>query len=129
MEKLLTPTTFDSQAHSCPSCGSTKRVTESRPPHVALVCADCRKWFRWIRKGAAKRRRHGKLTLPGIHTKPVQYLETAEAVRPDFAQPSPDLEKRVEKLERASGGYDTLLSILVKVILAAGVLQGKGASQ
>ena len=37
----------------CGRCGSSEYTIEKRPPHVALLCARCGQWLRWIRRRVA----------------------------------------------------------------------------
>jgi hypothetical protein len=47
-------------------------------------------------------------------------------IKPSTSVDTSDLSVRVEKLERSFAGYDEQLGILVRAILSAGVLQGRG---
>jgi hypothetical protein len=109
---------------TCKRCGSSHLFTKIEPPHVALRCRDCNAWQSWISKSKARRFQVNKvrLTVPSK-----TYPQTVERIGPAVVDPS-DLCVRVERLERAFTGYDSQLGILVKAILACGVLQGKGGA-
>jgi hypothetical protein len=55
---------------TCPHCGGLDLFTESRPPHVALVCRSCSRWIRWVRKNRAQ-------TFPAKSAKPSPLLALA----------------------------------------------------
>jgi late competence protein required for DNA uptake (superfamily II DNA/RNA helicase) len=125
-----------SQAHnfphgqnSCKRCGSPDLFIKQQSVHLGLFCRDCGLWQQWVRKSQASRYQREKVPLTAP-LKPIPtpiYPEVGESIGPDVvqisAQPT-DLCARVEKLERAFAGYDSQLTILVRAILNAGVLQG-----
>jgi hypothetical protein len=118
--------------------------------HLALRC-ECGAWLKWVRKSQAHRYQREKVPISApLKTIPVDlsqppkpipvrlseplktipapiYPEVGESIGPDVVsdieQPT-DLCARVERLERAFAGYDSQLGILVRAILACGVLQG-----
>jgi hypothetical protein len=113
---------------SCKSCGSANLIIKLEPPHYALRCQACGTWQSWIRKSEARRVK-ATAESPAFNVAPKPYKPVGESIGPAVVDTSPtNLSARVEKLERAFAGYDLQLGILVKAILSAGVLQGKGGA-
>lgn len=40
-------------AQSCPHCQSDQLYTKLEPPHIALRCAACRSWIKWVKRSEA----------------------------------------------------------------------------
>jgi hypothetical protein len=93
---------------TCKRCGSTELFTRPQGVHTGLFCRECNLWQKWVSKGDARR----------FQTKPKPALATdlqPAAEKVDSCHDS--CARRFEKIERE-------LTILVRAVLACGVLQG-----
>jgi hypothetical protein len=116
---------------SCKRCASDALYVKQQGMHLALLCRQCNLWQQWISKSDARRYQREKVRL-SVPLKPIPtpiYPEVGESIV-DLSQPAShsDLSARVERLERAFAGYDSQLEILVRAVLACGVLQGTGSA-
>lgn len=102
----------------CKRCGSPDLFIRPEGPHLGLFCRPCGLWQKWISKATARRYQN---------TKP--YPEVSERIGPAAAMSeAADLNARMDALERKFNGYDISLNILVRAVLACGVLQGRGGA-
>jgi hypothetical protein len=112
---------------SCKHCGRTDLFLDQRGQHFGYFCRACGRWQgRWVKHSEVRRLRRARERVS-----PKPYQPVLESIGPANFSPATvaeasnaDLAARVEKLERAFAGYDLQLGILVKAILACGVLQG-----
>jgi hypothetical protein len=119
----LAPVVPTSQASpfldTCKRCASPDLFIKAQGPHFGLFCRQCDLWQKWIRKSEA-----GRFKVVKAASKPT-YPEASEQVRADFDSPSDDAHKscheRFEKIERE-------LTVVVRAVLACGVLSGRGAA-
>jgi hypothetical protein len=105
---------------TCKRCASPDLFIKAQGPHFGLFCGQCQLWQKWIRKSEARRFKVVQLAAP----KPTpKYPDAGEHVRADFDSPRDDSHKscseRFEKIERE-------LKVVVRAILACGVLSGSG---
>jgi hypothetical protein len=94
--------------------------------HLALRC-ECGAWLKWVRKSQARRYQADRVRLSAPKPAPTPiYKPVTEQVRANFDSPRGDdshksCAERFEKIERE-------LTVLVRAILACGVIQGKGGT-
>jgi hypothetical protein len=102
----------------CKRCGSPELFIKQQSVHLGLFCRECNLWQQWISKSAARRYQKVQLTEPAQ-----PYPEVGERIGLAVDTPQ-DVIARLERLEKAFAGYDSQLGILVRAILACGVLSG-----
>ena len=120
-----------SQAHnsphgknSCKRCGSDDLFVKQQSVHLGLFCRQCGLWQKWITKSEARRRKAAASRTAVFDVAPtapaVTQLPLSKPVSPSFESHT-DCSARFEKIERE-------LSVVLKAILACGVLQSKGGA-
>jgi hypothetical protein len=113
----LTTQPVNEQAQSCNHCGSTNLLTRKKSIHVELYCGDYQRWIRWIPKSQAA----SYLTKPMIEDSPTLKLVRDQAATSRNHSAHVACSERFERIERE-------LTVLVRAVLACGVLQGKGGA-
>jgi hypothetical protein len=93
--------TVGESTKTCPHCSGIDLFTESRPPHIALVCRSCSRWIRWVPKTQAT----NFPVEPGIEKSPK--LELVPRRESPTATPTPcdhtrQLDLLIESMNRCS---------------------------
>jgi hypothetical protein len=103
----------------CKSCGAESLFLRQTKVHLGVFC-DCGVWQKWAKKSHARRYmlRSTSVRSPAA----VAQLPLAKPPSPPSIENHASCAQRFEKIERE-------LTVLVKAILACGVLQGKGGAQ
>ena len=124
---------FPSTAPSlCPHCGSAELYKRTQPPHIALRCADCERWVRWIPRHEGSIFPSKPVAQPGptLQLVPEPPPKPAPFLKPVTPQQvdSPSVSKPVvcdhsEQLDRLIHHLDNIdreLSIIVRAMMRGG---------
>jgi DNA-directed RNA polymerase subunit M/transcription elongation factor TFIIS len=64
---------------SCPHCGGDQLFVRKQPPHIALRCASCQRWIKWVSRSASNRFPQEPAVKPSPALKLVERVDTEPA--------------------------------------------------
>jgi hypothetical protein len=107
----------------CPHCGGHQLFVREQPPHIALRCAACDRWIKWVSRSDSNRFPQ----QPAVNSSPTLKLVPREVV-PKFREQSKEPDKpadcghcaEVSRLLKHLAGIERHLEIVTRALMGVG---------